>query len=193
MKRNDHDLLLSVCADDEKAFRILFKKYREKLFLYLLRITKSKEASEEMVMDVFMKIWQIRGKLHEIEDFPSFIFHVARNKALDFLRLAAKDKVLRTLIWEEIEAVSNQMSDDNLIANQLKEEIETVVGKLSPQRRTVFRLSREHNLSYSQIASHLNLSKSTVKNHMLDSLQFIRHHLSAHLDLITIVFIFFQK
>lgn len=193
MERNDHELLLSVCANNEEAFKILFTRYRDRLFVYLLKITKSREASEEMVMDVFLKIWQIREKLNEIEDFPSFIFLVARNKAVDFLRLAAKDRVLRDLIWEEIETPSDRLSDDNLIATQLREKIETVIGRLSPQRQIVFRLSREQQLSYGQIASHLRLSKSTVKNHMLDSLQFLRRHLSAHMELILIILLLFKK
>lgn len=193
MNLNDRDLLLRVSMDDEESFRCLFARHRDKLFAYILKVTKSREVSEEIVMDVFLKIWQIRTGLARIEDFSSFIFHIARNKALDFLRMAAKDHVLRDLLWEEIEAVSDTRSDGKLLLDELESQIEIVVDGLSPQRQSVFRLHREENLTYDQIAVHLQLSKSTVKNHMLDSLRFIRLHLTANLDLIILCFILFKK
>jgi RNA polymerase sigma-70 factor (family 1) len=193
MKLNDEDLLLAISNDDEEAFKSLFRKYRDKLFTYIFKITKSRETSEELVMDVFIKIWQSRAILTEIKNFQAFIFHIAKNKSLDFLRLAAKDQVLIELIWDEINAESGSRPDEKLILTELKGKIERVVDRLSPQRQSVFRLSREQNMTYDQIATHLQLSKSTVKNHILDSLHFIRHHLNANSDYILVIIIFFLK
>ncbi|MNK43055.1 RNA polymerase sigma factor [compost metagenome] len=109
---NDRDLLLLISEGDEAAFKRLFEKYNGGLHSYLLKVTKSRESSEEIVMDVFLKLWHSRSILTEINNFSSFLFKVARNKAFDFLRLASKDKILRELIWTEIEAVKGDGSID---------------------------------------------------------------------------------
>ena len=188
-----HHLLLLISQDDEDAFKSLFKQERNRLFLFIVKITKSREASEEIVMDVFMKLWLSRQILPEVNHFPSFIFQVAKNKALDFLRKAAKDKVLQELVWDEIQAVSDSRSDEDLRCKELQAEMDTAVNKLSPQRQAVFRLSREQHMTHDQIATHLNLSKNTVKNHMIDALRLIRQHIGPSLDLVILGMILLKK
>ncbi|WP_316811810.1 RNA polymerase sigma-70 factor [Pedobacter heparinus] len=182
MKLIDEDLLLAISKGDEEAFKCLFRMHRDQLFAYIFKITKSRETAEEIVMDVFLKIWESAAVLTEIKNFQAFLFHIAKNKALDFLRMAAKDRVLVELLSDQINTPASDQPDDRLLLNELKSDIDKVVARLSPQRKSVFRLSREQHMTYDQIASHLQLSKSTVKNHMLDSLHFIRHHLTRILS-----------
>lgn len=193
MEQSDQDLLLLISQDDEEAFKCLFRRYRAKLFAYIFKVTKSRETAEEIVMDVFIKLWQSREILMEVENFPSFIFMIARNKSYDFLRMVAKDQVLKELIHGEIEAESDSRSDEKVILDELQNKLDSAVELLSPQRKSVFRLSREQHMTHDQIAAHLNISKGTVKNHMIDSLRFIRQHLNANLDLIIAGVIFFKK
>lgn len=190
---NELDLLLLISTGDEVAFHKLFKKYNGRLHSYLLKVTKSRETSEEIVMDVFLKLWQSRDILVEINNFSSFLFLVARNKAYDFLRLVAKDKVLRELIWDQIEAEGNESADEKLLLADLQNQLEYVVSKMPDKRQYVYRLSREQYMTYDQIAKHLNISKATVKNHMLDALSFIRQHIAASSDLLMLLIIFYQK
>lgn len=193
MDRSDQNLLMLVGQGDEQAFKCLFSNHRDKLFAYLLKVTKSRETAEEIVMDVFLKLWQSRDILSEIQNFPSFIFLVARNKAYDFLRTASKDLVLKDLLWDEIEMASSSRTDERIVLSELQSKLDNAVSKLSPQRQSVFRLSREEHLTHDQIAARLKISKSTVKNHMIDSLRFIREHLDTNLDLILLCVILFKK
>ena len=180
MDKVEDSLLIRIGKGDENAFKKLFDLYRSRVFNYTLKITKSKEASEEIVMDVFLKLWEGRSLLVEIESFPAFIFTVTKNKSLDFMRRVAKDRVLKELVWDELQVAANAAADDKVISDELEREMQTTISKLSPQRRMVFRLSREEYMTYDQIAAHLHLSKSTVKNHMLDALRFIRLGLGIH-------------
>lgn len=193
MNLNDQELLLKISSHNEEAFKSLFTRYRDKLFAYIFKVTKSRETSEEIVMDVFMKIWQSRTVLTEIKNFEAFIFHVAKNKSLDFLRVAARDRVLTELIWDQISNECGHQPDEKMILTELKCKIDETIEQLSPQRQTVFRLSREQNMTYDQIALHLQLSKSTVKNHIFDSLHFIRHHLNSNSNFILLIVIMFTK
>jgi RNA polymerase sigma-70 factor (family 1) len=183
MEISNDDLLRKISLGDEKAFRFLFASKRNKVFNYVLKITKSREISEEIVMDVFLKLWEGRALLTELENLSAFISTVARNKSLDFLRSVAKDKVLKDIVWDEIELVSSLATDERLISRELAEEIDDAVKRLSPQRQSVYRLSREEHMTYDQIATHLHLSKATVKNHMLDALKILRLHLGRSLQL----------
>ena len=75
----DKELLLKIAEGDQVAFSILFEQYRNRLFTYLFKITKSAETSEEIVLDVFLKIWHGKEAIIEIENIDAFLFKVAHN------------------------------------------------------------------------------------------------------------------
>lgn len=182
-------LLGRIANGDEAAFKALFEQYRTRLYNYCFRITRSREVAEEIVMDVFLKIWLGREMACEIEHFDSFLFRVAQNKAIDFLRRVHRDPTLRNLIWQEIPAAADDATDSKLICEEYENSIRDAIRQLSPQRQLVFQLSREQHLSHDQIASYLNLSKNTIKNHIVESLRFIKRHLGNHTEMI-IIFLF---
>ena len=99
----EKDLLRQIAEGNETAFKTLFEKYRNKLYHYLLHITKSREVAEEIVMDVFLKLWLGKELVREIDHFDAFLFRVAQNKAIDFLRSANRDQTLRHFVWEEMQ------------------------------------------------------------------------------------------
>jgi RNA polymerase sigma-70 factor (ECF subfamily) len=181
-KTNDKRLLEMIAIGDELAFKTLFERYRDKLHAYLYGITKSSEIAEEIVMDVFLKIWFARTKATEINHFDSFLHRVAHNKAIDFLRVVHRDETLFHLVWEEMQLVSDYTADSKLMERENNDVLQTAVSKLPPKRRLVYELSRKKGLSQDQIACYLNLSKHTVNNHLVESLRFIRHHLSTYTD-----------
>lgn len=177
----DKRLLQLIANGDELAFKTLFEKYRGKLYVYLKGITKSPEVSEEIVMDVFLKIWISRKTVTEIEHFDSFLFRIARNKAIDFLRALHRDQTLFKLVWEEIQVAGTQTADAGMKEKECNAILRAAIARLSPKRRLVYELSRENALSHDQIASYLNLSKSTVNNHLGESLRFIKYYLNRYL------------
>lgn len=175
---HEQELLERIAASDQKAFNQLFESYRNRLFAYLFRITKSKETAEEIVLDVFLKIWTGRAVITEIDNFEAFLFCVAKNKALDFLRWVQKSKYQQIELWNRMqEERPSEMTDSRVLLADLETAVQEVVEQLSPQRKMVFVLSREQGLTYEQIAEKLNISTHTVRNHLAASLQFIRAHL----------------
>lgn len=187
----DKRLLQLIAGGNEPAFKTLFEKYRGKLYTYLKGITKSAEASEEIVMDVFLKIWVGRKTVTDIQHFDQFLFRIAHNKAIDFLRALHRDQTLFNLVWEEIELAGTQTADGALKEKESQGILRSAIDRLSPKRRLVYELSRENALSHDQIAAYLNLSKSTVNNHLVESLRFIKHYLNGHLEACFILFFLF--
>ncbi|MBW7889498.1 MAG: RNA polymerase sigma-70 factor [Chitinophagaceae bacterium] len=189
----DAELQMQIAGGDESSFQQLFERHRAKLFNYLLSIVKSREIAEELVIDVFLRLWTGRELLTEIQNMDAFLHKVAYNKAIDFLRISSRNASLQKLVRREIMASSKERSADYRLQEQeYREIIRRAIHQLSPQRRLVFMLSRVEGLTYDQIAERLNLSRNTVRNTLAETLRSIRSHLRKHginpiLLLITIV------
>lgn len=180
---NEQELLQLLAEGNEKAFKTLFDTYRNRLFYYISRFIKSEQVAEELVMDVFMKIWMGKELASQINNFDAFLFRIAHNKSVDFLRSAAKDSRLQELLWEEIQVASHERADTSMVAKEYEEKIREAISLLSPQRKKVYSLSREQDLTHDQIAQQLSISKATVNNHIVEAQRFIRNYLSKNFDL----------
>lgn len=184
----DSMLLQLIGEGDETAFNEIFDRYRNRLYNYLVKVTKSKESAEEATLDVFLKIWNAKGMLHEIINFEAFLFRVARNKAMDYVRKAASNRLVQQEIWEDLEKlVSETTADQKILSAETELAINTAINKLPPQRQMAFRLSREEWLSYDEIAERMHISRNTVRNHIVAALQFIRGNLDKGTEIATII------
>jgi len=175
---SDSVLLLQVKEGDEKAFNIIFERYRNRLFSYLVKATKSRESAEEATLDIFLKIWNARYMLDEIVNFEAFLFRVVHNKALDCIRKAKTDRLVQLQLWDELGALaSTNTADQKILSAETEAAINAIITSLSPQRQTAFKLSREEWLSYDEIAERMKISRHTVHNHITSALQYIRKNL----------------
>jgi len=136
-------------------------------------MTRSNQVAEELMCDIFTKLWTGRNLITEIGDMDAFLAKVAYNKALNFFRYTARQKKLQGVMAQQsldrIAVEADPMSDF-----EVKELISQAIDHLSPQRKLVFRLSREYRLSNDQIAEELNLSPTTVKKTMSLALRSLR-------------------
>jgi RNA polymerase sigma-70 factor (family 1) len=182
-----HSLQKQVALGNEQAFKAMFDQYQPRLYLYILRIIKSKEAAEEIVLDVFLKLWLGRDMLAEVENLDGFLFRIAYNKSIDFFRAAAKDKQLTELLWEKIQLPSGSSADTSLLMREYESKLREAIDLLPPQRKKIFNLSREEGRSHAEIAAELGISKNTVANTIVEARQFIKSYLSKNLDLVVLV------
>lgn len=185
----EKELLVQVSEGDEKAFKDLFAIYYEQLYHYIFGFIKSKQVSEELVMDVFLKIWLGRDLITQIEKFDAFLFRVAHNKSIDFLRSAARDPEFKDLLWESIQLANNVEPDSSILMQEYEIKLREAVSLLSPQRKKVYQMSREQDMTHDQIAAQLNLSKSTINNHIVEAQRFIRTYLSKNFDIAFLIVI----
>jgi RNA polymerase sigma-70 factor (family 1) len=181
--KSDKELLVQVALGNEASFECLFDRYHERLFQYTSLFIKSPQVAEEVVMDVFMKIWLARDLIGQVENFDSFLFRVAHNKAIDFLRMVAKTPDFKQLMWDTMQLSASDDADAMLLRTEFEGKVRQAMSLLSEQRRKVFEMSREQEMSHDQIASRLGLSKHTVNNHIVEAKRFIRSYLSKNLDI----------
>ncbi len=191
---DDEYCLSKIQEGDEHFFNLIFGKYRNQLFAYLFKVTKSKELAEEIVLDVFLKLWHGREAITEIQNFEAFLYRVAHNKAIDFFRAAKRSSALQQTLWDAMaEAPADDSADNRLLFKNTDALIKEAINQLSPQRKKVFELRHYEDLSYAEIATNLNLSSNTVRNHLAASLQFIREYLQKNNAFVLLLAIYFEK
>ncbi len=174
---DDAMLLQQVASGDESAFNTLFERYRNKLYQYMLGVTKSPEISEEIVMDVFVKLWVGRELLSEIRQLDKFLHKVAYHKAIDFLRAASRHARLQQAYIARMDSEPTKPADELLIDAETRQLLIEAIRQLPPQRRLIYQLSREEGLTHEQIAQALNLSRNTVKNSIVSATKSISAYL----------------
>lgn len=176
---DERALFQRIACGDEQAFEEIFRRFRSRLLSYLGRFTKSADEAKELTQEIFIKLWSNREHLSGIESPQHYIFIMARNKAVDFLRRAALDSRMRRNLWESIKE-QRSTTEEQMFADDSSRLINEAISKLSAQKQTVFRLSRVDGLKHDQIAIQLNISKNTVKNHIVASVKFIKDYLVQH-------------
>lgn len=165
----EQDLLYRIAEGDERAFTALFNKHWDHLYNYMMRVTKSHEVSEEIVVDVFLKLWMGKELVVNIRNMEAFLSKVAHNKAMNFFNLAARDNRLQKIIAETFIHNGGQSADYRLLDKETKQVLDEAIEKLSPQRKVIFELHQIEGLSNDEIAERLNLSRQTVKNTLSDA------------------------
>lgn len=186
---DEKEILSQIAAGDEVAFTRLFKHYHQLLGTYVLRFTRSREVTEEIVQDVFMKIWLNRTALSEVVEFKAYLFAISKNHVLNCLKKIAKERVI-TLDLEDNVLVQDFI--ETSADNGYYQLIDEAIDHLPPQQQKVYLMSRHERLKYAEIALKLNLSKETVKKYLQissDSISsYIRNRLVTKSIIILITF-----
>jgi len=181
-------LLSKIAGGDETAFRIVFNQYYRLLGAHILRITKSQEIAEEVVQDVFLKIWMSRETLSSIQDFRAYLYVVSRNHALNCLKKVAREGIVQGQTnWVDLE---NRPFPEETGELDYYSLIDEAIDSLPPQQQKVYLLSRHEHLRYHEIASHLNLSRETVKKYLQIATESITAYIKKRI--VTGVFVFFS-
>ena len=180
-------LLRLIAAGDTQAFREFFDLYKNRIFVFVEQLIHSKADAEEIVQDTFLKVWQTAPTLADIDNPGQYIYTIARNKTLNYIRKIASDKNLLEQAWA-YQANLDTTLEEKLRTKEVKEIVDRAVSQLSEQKQTVFRLSREEGLSHAEIASQTGLSQSRVKNILVEVLKHIKNNLHPYSDLIAILF-----
>jgi RNA polymerase sigma-70 factor (family 1) len=185
-------LLLRVAKGDEVAFGQIFTLYHNQLADFILHITESVPLTQEIVQDVFLKVWMGRSSLNGIHSFKAYLFVIARNHAFNCLKQIAREET-RKKQW--IKTVLQQTSnieeeEDAVDAGNL---VEAAVALLPSQQKKVYNLSRKHGLKQEEIALELNISIETVKKHMVLAIRGLKNYLRSHIGLFSFLLAFLAK
>lgn len=183
---SDIQLWAAVKTNDELAFNELFKRYWVRLYKTANQYLKDGEASEEVVHDVFLNIWNRRAEL-EISSFPNFLLTAVRYQVYNRMR-SAKSPV----IYEADHSAFTAIADTNQVEYKIEEEelyriMYDHLEELPKRCREIFCMSRIDQLSNEEIAGRLGISKRTVENQLTVALRHLRECYS-HIAIIAVLY-----
>ncbi|HEX8020326.1 RNA polymerase sigma-70 factor, partial [Mucilaginibacter sp.] len=159
-------------SGDTSAFDVLFKRYHDPIFNYALKNLPDREIAEELTLDVMLRLWQKKGDLIIETDLRSYLFRSIKNAIYNYYR----KKILSTIPIDLLTLQDTPVggaTDDKLKYVELEKIYHQKLNELSPQRQKIFRMSRERNMTYAQIAEETGLSVNTIENYMVITLRIL--------------------
>ena len=188
---DEKQLFHLVATGDEKAFETLFNLFLSRLHPFIIKLTRSELAAQEIIQETFIRVWLNRDKLDTIENPGGWLFRVASNECYIYLRKS----VLHNKFSQPIttEPIPLNTTHDWLDVKELNRLIGEAVDQLPPQRKKIYQLSRDQGKTIPEIADHLQLSPNTVKNALVVSLKSIRDYLAGSGITLSLLFLLIGK
>lgn len=175
------DLLFErMVNDDHSAFEQMFRSSYRDLCAYSRQLVVCPQLAEEIVDDVFCSLWHNRKRIHINTSFRAYLITSIRNRCLDSLR-RSKGKKIYMLEHAQMVTCKQSIAWESLMYEELRDRIEGAVNRLPRQCQVIFRMSREEDLPYKDIAQRLNISIKTVDAQIGRALKQIRHIIASHL------------
>jgi len=156
-------------SEDMKAYKELYLLMFDSLFHFSYSFVKSKQVAEELVSDVFLKLWQIRGQLNTINNLKLYLFGITKNFSLSYLARASKNLSIQ-LVDIDLDEISIESAiefknpEDLYIANETIKNVLQAIRNLPPQCQIIFSMVKVDGLKYKEVAGLLNISVFTVRN-----------------------------
>jgi len=187
--KSNKELLQLIQKDDKIAFYNLYERYSKRLYGFVLRYIKQKSDAEEIVQEVFIKIWESRSKIDVYSSFESFLFTVAYNTTISLFRKRVSEKKYLEHLKSLQQFESTPDLTDEIHFNELNKKVKSLLNELTPRQKEIFQLSREDGLTHNEIAKKMNISLNTVKKHITNTLTFLKSHIDTSL-MVNLLFVY---
>ena len=186
MQRNDSQLVLDYLNGDEEAFALIVSRYIKPVYNFVFRLCGNREAASDIVQEVFLKVWKNLKKFDPQKNFKTWIFTIARNTTIDWLR-KKQDIIFSTfespVSGEEKEHFENTildlepLPDEIFVRKELAADLEKALSKIRPDFMEIIILHYIEELTFDEISKIVGKPLNTVKSHHLRALHQMRLHL----------------
>ena len=159
-------------AEDSQdvAFEEIYNLFYKPGVAFLITIVKDLEEAENLVQEVFIKIWLRKDKMVLDNSLKPYIFTCLKNIAFDYLRRIEKEDSIKQLYFEQMKEAPNYDFEQG----EFSEIVNQAVDKLSEKRKMIIKLNFEDGKSYQEIAQIMSISKNTVKNQLIKAKQHLK-------------------
>jgi len=162
----------------KEAFNVLFQTFGPKIHVFSLSYLKTEADADELLQEVFLKLWEIRASLDSSKNIKSFLFKICVNLIYDLMRHKNIEQAYRDYSHQNHPSLSENTWHE-VIYNDMLNNLETLVTAMPEQRQRIFRLSKEEGLSNDEIAAQLNLSKRTIENQLYRAISFLKEKIGT--------------
>ena len=167
--------------DDRKAFEAFFQVYYEKLFHFSINIVHERNAAEEIVSDVFIKIWHNRKQLANIQHIDTYLFVATKNQSFNYLQKRTEHRAALPSTFNPDQFIEWFNPEKELEYQELVHDMQLAVENLPDQCKLVFKLIREEGFKYKEVAEILQLSVRTVETQLFRAMKKLGLALDVHL------------
>lgn len=186
-------MLTLLKAGDREAYAVLYDRYGKELYAYAITLVKLQELAEDLVHDVFIKIWDARQKLSVEKNFKSYLYRVCHNRACDINKEVARNRNLLEKLIEYYQPGSDPDQELSGDAKDFTQLLNDALNQLTPQRRRIYNLCKVEKKSYLEVARELHIAPNTVKNHMAQILAILRDYFRERSTAFLVIFILLEK
>lgn len=161
--------------EKDSFFEGIYKELYHPIYVFTLKYVMSPNLAHDLTQDVFLKVWERKDQLKKIEKVNSYIYRIAKNHTLDYLRKVKTSNSAKAEILDYyLSSVDYKPIEAKIIEEEYFEFLEVVIKGMSERRKQIFIMCREEGKSYKEVASDLGVSKDTVKYHMVESMRILR-------------------
>lgn len=172
---NEQQWLPLLKKGDRSAFDAIYQFYSNRIYSRILAMVKMPEVTDELLQDIFLKVWEKRTEINESLSFQAWLYKITENIVYDHYRKLALDLKMRNHMLETYSELYNQ-TEDYILNKERTELLEKALDQLPPQRQLIFKLCRIEGKSYEEAASLLNISTSTVSNQLVKATKSIKDY-----------------
>ena len=173
LKIDENELVIALKSGNSLAFNELFREYGKRLYYFSLGYLKSREEAEEVVQEVFYRIWRNREELKSGLSFHAYLFTIAYRLILENFEKANRERhYFHDIIRETVEQTENL--DEKSDYQSLLEEVEKLINQLPPRQKDVLIRKKKEGLPVKIIAEQLGISPKTVENHLTEALKTLK-------------------
>lgn len=180
MDRLEKKILLDYKYGNKQAFEYLFKSYYKPLCNYAFQILKNQVHAEEVVEELFVKLWENRSKTDVQQSFKAYLYRSTYNSCMNYLRKQKNEQKYRDFFQHHISPDFSHTEDkepyplSSIIEIELEKEMHAIIESLPEQCRKIFKMSRFDEKSHEEIAGEMNITINTVKTQIVRALSKIR-------------------
>ena len=184
-KNPDQLFISSLQAGEESSYALLVERYHHALCVYAYNLTREKADAEDIVQNVFVRVWRKREKLNPALSIKSFLYRSVYNEFIDNYR---KRKVITTVERDYFAAINDFVQEgENKDLERLVEIMKNEIENLPPKCKEVFLLSKKNGLTNDEISCFLDISIKTVEAHITKAFSILRKKIGARVEVLLIV------
>ena len=181
--KHNHSFFDQLIQGDSRAYDQLFAEYHQQIYAFCLKFIGSEELAKEVMVDVFVRVWSKRTHINPNRSLHSLLYKIAHDLSIDCFRKMARERRRQTTLSDCQDHPSSNLTEEQLLTDEYDQLAHQAVSQLPPQRKVIFTMRRQLDMSPTEIAQQLGISKNTVRVQLVKATKFLRHYLATHTDI----------
>lgn len=171
-------LLIALKSGDRPAFEKIYQTYSPRIYLNILKMVKSVDDAQEILQDVFIKVWEKRELIDPEQAFKAYLFQISRFTVYNFIRKVNLDKKLKAYLAHENSELYTHI-EEAIAYRESDQFILDAIEELPPQRKQIYKLCKIEGKSYTEVSKLLGISSSTINDHIVKATKFLKDRHSS--------------